>query len=78
MTMIAVPSAAAPLGLTLLAHLPMAYVGPGLGFGAIAAILGVIFSVCLAVFALIWYPIKRVLGIGRTSRTKAGAMQKSQ
>ena len=42
-----------------------AYVGPGLGLGAIGAILGVIFSVILAILAFFWYPIKRLFGIGK-------------
>ena len=42
-----------------------AYVGPGLGLGAIGAILGVILSVILAILAFFWYPIKRLLGIGK-------------
>ncbi|MBB4020659.1 putative membrane protein [Confluentimicrobium naphthalenivorans] len=38
-----------------------AYVGPGLGAGAIAAVLGVLGSIFLALFAVIYYPIKRML-----------------
>ena len=38
-----------------------AYIGPGVGAGAIAAVLGVIGSVLLAVFAVVYYPVKRML-----------------
>lgn len=38
-----------------------AYVGPGLGAGALVLVLGVIGSVLLAVFAILWYPLKRFL-----------------
>ena len=38
-----------------------AYIGPGLGEGAIAAALGVIGSIFLAIFAVLYYPIKRAL-----------------
>jgi hypothetical protein len=38
-----------------------AYVGPGLGLGAIAVVLGIVGSVLLALFAIIFYPIKRAL-----------------
>ena len=38
-----------------------AYIGPGLGAGAIGVILGLIASVFVAIFAVFWYPIKRVL-----------------
>lgn len=38
-----------------------AYIGPGLGAGTIAVVLGIIGSVFLALFAIIYYPIKRIL-----------------
>ena len=37
-----------------------AYIGPGVGAGAIAAVLGVIGSILLAIVAVIYYPIKRM------------------
>ena len=37
-----------------------AYIGPGLGAGAIASVLGVLGAIFLALFAVIWYPIKRM------------------
>ena len=54
----------------------MAYVGPGLGLGAIGAILGVILSVLLAVFAIVWYPVKRMLGLGKKAGARSGAGKK--
>ena len=39
----------------------LAYVGPGLGLGALGVILGVIFSIFLAVVGVFWYPIKRLI-----------------
>jgi len=39
----------------------MAYIGPGLGAGTLAVILGFIASIFLAIFALLWYPFKRLL-----------------
>lgn len=39
----------------------LAYIGPGVATGAIAAVLGVIGSIFLAVFAVLYYPIKRML-----------------
>ena len=38
-----------------------AYVGPGLGAGTIGVILGIIGSLFIALFAIIWYPLKRLL-----------------
>ncbi len=39
----------------------MAYVGPGLGAGTVGVVLGIIGSIFIALFALIWYPCKRLL-----------------
>lgn len=38
----------------------LAYVGPGLGAGTIGVILGFLASILLAVFAIFWYPLKRL------------------
>ena len=39
----------------------LGYVGPGLGTGAIATVLGVIFAIFLSLFSIVWYPIKRLI-----------------
>jgi hypothetical protein len=36
------------------------YIGPGLGGGVIAAVLGILASFFLALFAILWYPFKRL------------------
>jgi len=38
-----------------------AYIGPGMGGGVIAGVLGVIGAVLLALFGILYYPIKRML-----------------
>ena len=38
-----------------------AYVGPGLGAGALAVVLGVIAAFGMALVAVLWYPIKRMI-----------------
>jgi hypothetical protein len=38
-----------------------AYIGPGASTGLIATILGIIGSILLAIFGIIYYPIKRFL-----------------
>ena len=38
-----------------------AYIGPGLGVGAIATVLGVFGSIFLLIVAVFYYPLKRVL-----------------
>lgn len=47
--------------LILLAEPAAAYIGPGVGAGMIATVLGILTAVVLAVFAVVWYPIKRML-----------------
>lgn len=49
----------------------MAYIGPGVGAGAIAAVLGVLGSIFLAIVAVIYYPIKRLLKGGKGKSAKA-------
>ena len=39
-----------------------AYIGPGLGAGVIAVIVGLFVSIFLAFLALFWYPLKRMFG----------------
>lgn len=52
----------------------LAYIGPGVGAGAIAAVLGVLGSILLAIIAVIYYPIKRMIkgGKDKTARTASG------
>jgi hypothetical protein len=38
-----------------------AYVGPGLGLGALGVVLGLITSIFLAIIGIFWYPIKRLI-----------------
>jgi hypothetical protein len=55
-----------------------AYVGPGLGIGTLVVILGVIGSVFLALFGLIWYPIKRMFKKRRRSSESGKQEDQSQ
>jgi hypothetical protein len=47
--------------LTLHGGMAQAYIGPGVASGALAAVVGVLGSIFLALFAVIYYPIKRLL-----------------
>ena len=38
-----------------------AYIGPGVGLGAIAATVVVIVAILAALFGLIWFPVKKLL-----------------
>ena len=55
----------------------MAYIGPGVGAGAIAAVIGVIGSIFLAIVAVLYYPIKRMLKGNKAKSAKATAGTKS-
>jgi hypothetical protein len=48
-----------------------AYIGPGLGAGAIAAVLAVLGSIFLAIFAVVYYPIRRLI----RKRRNRGALE---
>lgn len=44
-----------------------AYVGPGLGAGTIGVVLGIVGSLFIALFAIVWYPLKRLIKRNRKS-----------
>lgn len=41
--------------------LASAYIGPGLGLGTIATVLGVVLGLLMLVIGVIWYPVKRLI-----------------
>lgn len=50
-------------------HLPAeAYIGPGAGFGTIAVVLGILAAIVMAFFAILWYPVKRLLKKRKVAR----------
>lgn len=38
-----------------------AYIGPGLGAGAIEAVLGILAGLLMLVAGVVWYPLKRLI-----------------
>jgi flagellar motor component MotA len=54
--------------LTLFAEPAIAYIGPGVGAGMIATVLGILTAIVLALFAVFWYPVKRLLKRNSHSR----------
>ncbi len=52
-----------------------AYIGPGLGAGTIGVILGVVGSVFIAIFAIVWYPLKRLLKKNKKSKHQGSSKQ---
>lgn len=51
-----------------------AYVGPGIGAGTLGVVLGLLASIFIAVFAIFWYPVKRMLN----RKTKGPATKETQ
>lgn len=58
------------VGAVFFADAAHAYIGPGLGAGVIGTVIAVIGAVFLALFAIMFYPIKRML-----KRRKAAAAE---
>ena len=48
-----------------------AYIGPGAGMGTIAVVLGILASIVMAFFAVLWYPVKRLLRKCKATRQAA-------
>ena len=48
--------------------LALAYIGPGLGSGAIAAVLGILGGVLLLLVGVLWYPLKRLIAYIRKKK----------
>jgi hypothetical protein len=57
------------LALILSPALAYAYVGPGLGLGAIGSVFSLIGAVLLGIVGFVWYPIKRLLKAFRKPKT---------
>ena len=52
-----------------------AYIGPGAGAGTIAVVLGVLGAIAMAFFAVLWYPVKRLVK-GRKAAKVGGNAEK--
>ena len=48
--------------------LAFAYIGPGLGAGAIATVLGILTGLLMLIVGVVWYPIKRLIRHLRSKR----------
>ncbi len=45
-----------------------AYIGPGMGGGIVAATLGIVVAIVVALLGIVWFPIKRALKRVRTNK----------
>lgn len=59
--------------LTLTAAPAQAYIGPGLGLGAIGAFFGALLAAALAFLGFFWYPIKRLRRKRQQQRARQAA-----
>lgn len=57
MKMIVLTSA---LVLMMMPTVASAYIGPGLGVGALASVLGILAGLLMLVIGVVWYPLKRL------------------
>ena len=46
-----------------------AYIGPGMGGGAIAVVFGILAAIFMAIFGFIYYPVKRWLKRRKTEKS---------
>ncbi len=53
-----------------------AYIGPGIGAGTVAIVLGLITSILLGMFAIIWYPIKALIKKIKSTKSHAVPTEK--
>ena len=56
--------------LTLIPQTSFAYVGPGLAMGTLLMILGVLGSLVLAILAIVYYPIKKLIKKSKSKKNK--------
>jgi hypothetical protein len=54
-------AAAAACLLLIAPQAAMAYSGPGLGLGAVGVAFGIVGSILLGIFSVLWYPFKRLI-----------------
>ena len=58
-----IPSKLAHISLALIALAPLtaqAYIGPGMGAGVVATVLGILAGVLMLIVGIVWYPIKKL------------------
>ena len=54
----------------LLIESSFAYLGPGIGAGILAATMGIVFTIFVFLFGILWFPLKRFLKSRKTKLKK--------
>lgn len=52
--------------------MPLAYIGPGLGGGVIAVVVGILVAMFLAIVSFFMKPIRKVIGFFKSKDTAEG------
>jgi membrane protein implicated in regulation of membrane protease activity len=64
---------------SMLAPAPaFAYIGPGVAAGAVASALGVLGSILLGIFSVIYYPIKRLFKKRKSGKRVGGKAESTE
>ena len=63
-------SCLAVISLVIYPSVALAYIGPGLGSGAVVAVLGTVFGFLMLLVGVIWYPIKKLVRRLRTNKLR--------
>lgn len=58
--------------LALMPAMAQAYVGPGMGLGLIASLLGLVAAFAMVLVAVVWFPLKRALRKRRAGAETGG------
>jgi hypothetical protein len=61
------------LGLLALPQPALAYIGPGVGIGAIAVTIAFFLGIFLLLAGFVWYPLKRMFGRGKPADLESDA-----
>lgn len=57
--------------------LSQAYIGPGMAAGAIAVVLGIIGAILIALFTVLYYPIKKIIQKTKKNNTSNQNIKKN-
>ncbi len=57
--------------IALMPAMANAYIGPGMGLGVIASLLGLVAAFFMVMIALLWFPLKRMIQRIRAPRAPA-------
>ena len=56
------------LGVIVYSPFAFSYVGPGIGAGALVAVLGTLFGLVMLLVGIVWYPIKKMIRYLRSKK----------